>query len=90
MLILFFIFKLILVKFRFNLKFHLGLISYCMIIYYQNIISYNSGILSLLINRNDDVILVIIFLFIILNIYYNYNTIIILLNTIKIYDDLKP
>ena len=33
----------------------LGLVSYCLIIYYQNIISYNSGVLTLLINRVGDV-----------------------------------
>lgn len=44
----------------------LGLISYCLIIYYQNYYSYNSGILTLLTNRIGDVILLII-IFIIIN-----------------------
>nr|AZL93485.1 NADH dehydrogenase subunit 5 [Synergus sp. ZJUH_2016033] len=35
----------------------LGLISYCLIIYYQNINSYNSGMLTLLINRIGDIML---------------------------------
>uniref|UniRef100_A0AB38ZLE0 NADH:ubiquinone reductase (H(+)-translocating) n=1 Tax=Latuspina sp. TaxID=3138292 RepID=A0AB38ZLE0_9HYME len=35
----------------------LGLISYCLIIYYQNMYSYNSGMLTLLTNRIGDVML---------------------------------
>uniref|UniRef100_A0AAU6QCE7 NADH:ubiquinone reductase (H(+)-translocating) n=1 Tax=Synergus sp. 1 DYB-20230501 TaxID=3136278 RepID=A0AAU6QCE7_9HYME len=35
----------------------LGLISYCLIIYYQNSSSYNSGMLTLLMNRIGDVML---------------------------------
>ena len=41
----------------------LGLVSYCLIIYYQNINSFNSGILTLLINRVGDVMLLIIIFF---------------------------
>lgn len=33
----------------------LGLVSYCLIIYYQNYISYNSGIVTVLCNRIGDV-----------------------------------
>jgi len=33
----------------------LGLVSYCLVIYYQNVWSYNAGILSALSNRSGDV-----------------------------------
>nr|QVT11013.1 NADH dehydrogenase subunit 5 [Muscidifurax similadanacus] len=33
----------------------LGLISYCLVIYYQNLTSYNSGMLTILMNRIGDV-----------------------------------
>nr|AZL93072.1 NADH dehydrogenase subunit 5 [Alloxysta sp. ZJUH_2016001] len=36
----------------------LGLISYCLIIYYQNLNSYNSGMLTLLTNRIGDIMLI--------------------------------
>nr|YP_009130791.1 NADH dehydrogenase subunit 5 [Ibalia leucospoides]AIK21705.1 NADH dehydrogenase subunit 5 [Ibalia leucospoides] len=44
----------------------LGLISYCLIIYYQNIYSFNSGMLTLLTNRIGDVMLLIM-IFLIFN-----------------------
>jgi NADH-ubiquinone oxidoreductase chain 5 len=33
----------------------LGLVSYCLVIYYQNFLSYNSGIVTVLCNRVGDV-----------------------------------
>lgn len=37
----------------------LGLISYCLVIYYQNYLSYNSGIVTVLFNRVGDVALLV-------------------------------
>jgi NADH:ubiquinone oxidoreductase subunit 5 (subunit L)/multisubunit Na+/H+ antiporter MnhA subunit len=37
----------------------LGLVSYCLVIYYQNVRSYNAGILTVLSNRVGDVALLI-------------------------------
>jgi NADH-ubiquinone oxidoreductase chain 5 len=37
----------------------LGLVSYCLVIYYQNIKSYNAGILTALSNRIGDVAILI-------------------------------
>jgi NADH-ubiquinone oxidoreductase chain 5 len=37
----------------------LGLVSYCLVIYFQNIKSYNAGILTVLSNRVGDVALLI-------------------------------
>lgn len=37
----------------------LGLVSYCLVIYYQNVKSYNAGILTALSNRIGDVALLI-------------------------------
>lgn len=42
----------------------LGLISYCLVIFYQNFYRYNCGILTFLINRIGDVIIIISLLFI--------------------------
>lgn len=38
----------------------LGLVSYCLVIFYQNYRSYNSGIITVLINRLGDVLILII------------------------------
>jgi NADH-ubiquinone oxidoreductase chain 5 len=37
----------------------LGLVSYCLVIYYQNVRSYNAGMLTVLSNRVGDVALLI-------------------------------
>lgn len=41
----------------------LGLISYCLVIYYQRINSYNSGIMTIMSNRIGDVIMIMIIIF---------------------------
>lgn len=41
----------------------LGLVSYCLVIYYQSTNSYNSGIITIIRNRVGDVILIIIIIF---------------------------
>jgi NADH-ubiquinone oxidoreductase chain 5 len=38
----------------------LGLVSYCLVIYYQNVRSYNAGILTVLSNRVGDVALLMV------------------------------
>lgn len=43
----------------------LGLVSYCLVIYYQNVRSYNAGILTVLSNRIGDVALLIVIAWII-------------------------
>lgn len=65
LLVLIFIFSIILIIIRPNIVRiifgwdGLGLVSFCLVIYYQNYISYNSGILTVLINRVGDVIILI-------------------------------
>lgn len=64
-LILLFVFSIILLIFRLNLISillgwdGLGLVSYCLVIYYQNTKSFNSGMLTVLRNRIGDVLLLI-------------------------------
>ena len=64
-LILLFILSIVLLIFRLNLISillgwdGLGLVSYCLVIFYQNSKSFNSGILTVLRNRIGDVILLI-------------------------------
>lgn len=64
-LILLFVFSIIILIFGLNLISillgwdGLGLVSYCLVIYYQNVKSFNSGILTVLRNRIGDVILLI-------------------------------
>lgn len=41
----------------------LGLVSYCLVIYYQRVNSYNSGIITIIRNRIGDVIMIIIIIF---------------------------
>lgn len=65
-LVLLFVFSIILIIIRPNIVRiifgwdGLGLVSFCLVIYYQNYRSYNSGILTVLINRVGDVIILII------------------------------
>lgn len=65
-LVLMFVFSIILIIIRPNIiriMFGwdgLGLVSFCLVVYYQNYRSYNSGILTVLINRVGDVIILII------------------------------
>nr|YP_009229577.1 NADH dehydrogenase subunit 5 [Hydropsyche pellucidula]ALT58517.1 NADH dehydrogenase subunit 5 [Hydropsyche pellucidula] len=62
-LILLFVFSMVLLIFSLNLISillgwdGLGLVSYCLVIYYQNIKSFNSGMLTVLSNRVGDVML---------------------------------
>lgn len=66
LLVLIFVFSIILIIIRPNLVRiifgwdGLGLVSFCLVVYYQNYRSYNSGILTVLINRVGDVIILII------------------------------
>lgn len=66
LLVLIFVFSIILIIIRPNIVRimfgwdGLGLVSFCLVIYYQNYRSYNSGILTVLINRVGDVIILII------------------------------
>lgn len=66
LLVLMFVFSIILIIIRPNIVRiifgwdGLGLVSFCLVIYYQNYRSYNSGILTVLINRVGDVIILII------------------------------
>jgi NADH-ubiquinone oxidoreductase chain 5 len=64
-LVLLFVFSIIIIILRPNLIRillgwdGLGLVSYCLVIYYQNVKSYNAGILTALSNRLGDVALLI-------------------------------
>lgn len=63
LLVLMFVFSMILMIIRPNMVRiifgwdGLGLVSFCLVVYYQNYRSYNSGILTVLINRVGDVII---------------------------------
>lgn len=65
-LVLLFVFSIILIILRPNIIRiifgwdGLGLVSFCLVVFYQNYISYNSGILTVLINRFGDVIILIV------------------------------
>lgn len=66
LLVLIFVFSMILIIIRPNIVRimfgwdGLGLVSFCLVVYYQNYRSYNSGMLTVLINRVGDVIILII------------------------------
>lgn len=66
LLVLIFVFSIILIIIRPNMVRimfgwdGLGLVSFCLVVYYQNYRSYNSGMLTVLINRVGDVIILII------------------------------
>lgn len=66
LLVIIFVFSIILIIIRPNIIRiifgwdGLGLVSFCLVIYYQNYRSYNSGILTVLINRVGDVIILMI------------------------------
>lgn len=66
LLVLIFVFSIILIIIRPNIVRimfgwdGLGLVSFCLVVYYQNYRSYNSGMLTVLINRVGDVIILII------------------------------
>lgn len=66
LLVLMFVFSIILIIIRPNIVRiifgwdGLGLVSFCLVVYYQNYGAYNSGILTVLINRVGDVIILII------------------------------
>lgn len=66
LLVLMFVFSIILIIIRPNIVRiifgwdGLGLASFCLVVYYQNYRSYNSGILTVLINRVGDVVILII------------------------------
>lgn len=84
LLVLMFVFSIILIIIRPNIVRiifgwdGLGLVSFCLVVYYQNYRSYNSGILTVLINRVGDVIILIIIGIIIMygswNIFFIENT----------------
>lgn len=65
LLVLIFVFSIMLLIIRPNLIRillgwdGLGLVSYCLVVYYQNSKSYNAGIITALINRIGDVALLI-------------------------------
>lgn len=73
LLVLMFVFSIILMIIRPNIVRiifgwdGLGLVSFCLVVYYQNYRSYNSGMLTVLINRVGDVIILIIIGIIIMN-----------------------
>lgn len=65
-LVLLFVFSIILIILRPNIIRiifgwdGLGLVSFCLVVFYQNYLSYNSGILTVLTNRFGDVIILIV------------------------------
>lgn len=70
-LVLFFIISIFILIFSLNLVFillgwdGLGLTSFCLVIYYQNVKSFNSAVLTFLVNRLGDVFIIIRICFII-------------------------